>query len=78
MEDIYDLFRWVSKRDFPSNLDALEDVLSDMSYQVYIDDISHFRTIFDSKMTEKYFWEKYDQSILPLSEILIEIFQETH
>lgn len=56
MEDIYELFRHLGCVDFPSNLDALEDALSDMArLHIIIDDISHFRTIFDTKMTKKYF-----------------------
>lgn len=74
MEDIYELFRRSGCMDFPSNLDALEGSLSDIPYlHIIIDDISHFRTIFDTKMTKKYFWKRYKKDIVPLSEMLLEI-----
>ncbi len=56
LEGIYDLFRHSGGINFPSNLDALEDILFDIQgLHIIIDDIDYFRTIFDSKMTKKYF-----------------------
>lgn len=76
MEDIYDLFRRSDCVDFPSNLDALEDSLSDILHlRIIIDDISYFRTIFDTKMTKKYFWKRYKKDMVPLSDMLFQIFE---
>ena len=76
MEDIYELFRRSDCVDIPSNLDALEDSLSDIPHlHIIIDDISHFRTIFDTKMTKKYFWKRYERDMGPFSEMLFQIFE---
>ena len=75
MEELYDFFRFTLERDFPSNLDALEDVLWDFSdLSVEIDDISHFRIIFDLQMTKNYFWNRFVSDSETLADILLQIF----
>ena len=56
MEELYDFLRDALHQDFPSSLDALADVVSDISdISFEIEDISHFRTFFDLQMTKSYF-----------------------
>jgi RNAse (barnase) inhibitor barstar len=74
MPSLYDFFKRELARDFAHNLDALADVLSDAKdIEITIDDILHFRTIFDQKMTKKYFKKRYTEDMLILAESIIDI-----
>jgi RNAse (barnase) inhibitor barstar len=59
MAALYSFFERELGRDFSHNLDALSDVLSDEEIEISIDDIGRFRTVFDTKMTKKYFGKRY-------------------
>ena len=75
MPSLYSFFEYELGRDFAYNLDALADVLSEaVDIEIMIDDIAHFRTIFDQKMTKKYFAKRYTTDVPKLSESLLEIF----
>ncbi len=76
MEELYDFLRDILHQDFPSNLDALADVISDSPDIVFeIEDISHFRTIFDLQMTKNYFWNRFSVDSELLADTLLEIFR---
>lgn len=75
MEELYDFFRMKLQRNFPSNLDALEDVLWDESdCSIEVENISHFRAVFDLEMTKNYFWDYFDPDSELLADILLQIF----
>jgi RNAse (barnase) inhibitor barstar len=75
MPSLYSFFEHELGRDFAHNLDALADVLSDEeNIIVAINDITHFRSIFDPKMTKKYFKKRYTEDMSTLAEMLLEIF----
>ena len=75
MPSLYSFFEHELGRDFAHNLDALADVLSDaVDMDIMIDDITHFRAIFDQKMTKKYFKRRYEEDMSTLAEMLLEIF----
>jgi RNAse (barnase) inhibitor barstar len=74
MPSLYSFFERELERDFAHNLDALADVLSDAGdIEITIDDIAHFRAIFDQKMTEKYFARRYEEDMGTLAETILEI-----
>ena len=73
MAALYSFFERELERDFAHNLDALADVLSDEEIEITIDDIVHFRTVFDRYMTEKYFWRRYREDMPTLADTIIEI-----
>ena len=73
MAALYSFFERELGRDFSHNLDALSDVLSDEEIEISIDDIGRFRTIFDTKMTKKYFAKRYTENMPTLADAIIEI-----
>jgi len=75
METLYEFLRNTLHEDFPSNLDALADILSDIPDILFeIEDISHFRTVFNIEMTKNYFWNRLGSDSELLGDILLEIF----
>lgn len=75
MPSLYSLFEHELGRDFAHNLDALADILSDSGdISIFINNSSNFRTVFDQKMTKKYFAKRYTTDVPLLCESLLEIF----
>ena len=74
MPSLYSFFEHELGRDFEHNLEALADVLSDaVDMEIMIDDITHFRAIFDQKMTKKYLKRRYTEDMPILAETILEI-----
>lgn len=56
MESLCEFFRLQLHQEFPSNLDALEEILMHTpDITIEFEDIAYFRTVFDRKMTKIYF-----------------------
>lgn len=75
MESLCEFFRLQLHQEFPSNLDALEEILMHTpDITIEFEDIAYFRTVFDRKMTKIYFWDRYDEDVDILSDTLIQVF----